>query len=90
MADSHSRLDGNAVAGMLGEIFVQDMTTASIKCGGCGQVEPLGAEHVYMRAPGAVVRCCHCQQVLMSIIEREDAFVLGFQATSWVEIARGE
>jgi hypothetical protein len=90
MADTDPSLDGNAIAGMLGEIFVQDLTTASIKCGGCGEIEQLGAEHVYMNAPGTVVRCCHCQGVLMSIIERDDAFVLGFQAARWVEITRGE
>jgi Family of unknown function (DUF6510) len=78
MADTDLRLDGNAVAGILGEIFVQDMTTASIKCGGCGEVELLGAEHVYMRAPGTVMRCCHCEGVLLVIMERDDRFVLGF------------
>jgi hypothetical protein len=88
MADTDLRLDGNAVAGILGEIFVQDMTTASIKCGGCGEVELLGAEHVYMRAPGTVMRCCHCEGVLLVIMERDDRFVLGFQQTMWLEIGR--
>ena len=30
-------LDGNAVAGMLGEVFAVEMTTATGTCGNCGQ-----------------------------------------------------
>ena len=29
-------LDGNAVAGMLGEVFAVEMTTATGTCGNCG------------------------------------------------------
>ena len=29
-------LDGNAVAGMLGEVFAVEMTTTTGTCGGCG------------------------------------------------------
>ena len=29
-------LDGNAVAGMLGEVFAVEMTTATMMCGNCG------------------------------------------------------
>ena len=39
------RLDGNAIAGTLGEVFVHEMTAARIACKGCGNVEPVGAEH---------------------------------------------
>ena len=31
-------LDGNAVAGMLGEVFAVEMTTATGICGNCGAV----------------------------------------------------
>ena len=60
------RVDGNAIAGILGEVFVQEMTAARIACGGCGKVEPVGAEHAYMQAPGSR-RCCHCDSVLSSL-----------------------
>ena len=30
-------LDGNAVAGMLGEVFAVEMTTATGTCGNCGE-----------------------------------------------------
>ena len=90
MTDADLRLDGNAIAGMLSEIFIPDMTTASIRCKGCGEVEPLGAQHAYVRAPGTVVRCCHCEGMLLVITEREDGFIFGFEGTRWLELARGE
>jgi hypothetical protein len=39
------RLDGNAIAGPPGEVYVHGMTSARIACAGCGQVEAIGAEH---------------------------------------------
>jgi Family of unknown function (DUF6510) len=61
-------LDGNAVGGLLGEIFAAEMTTARGACGNCGAVEPLGAVLVYLHAPGVVIRCPHCDNVLIRIV----------------------
>jgi ribosomal protein S27E len=80
------RVDGNALAGVLGEVFVHEMTSARIKCQECGEVEPLGAEHVYMKAPGSVVRCCHCEDVLLVITHRDGGYLLGFQKMMWLEL----
>ena len=79
-------VDGNALAGVLSEIFVQEMTTARVKCEGCGEVWPMGAEHVYMQAPGIVVRCRHCEGVLFAITQRDDAYLIGFQHIGLLEI----
>ena len=65
MESQAMRVDGNAVAGTLGEIFVDDMTIARIACGGCGKIEPIGAEFAYIQAPGVVLRCRHCEDVLL-------------------------
>jgi Family of unknown function (DUF6510) len=62
------RLDGNAAAGMLREIFAAEMTTALGTCRGCGAKDAVGAVHVYMAA-GAVLRCPHCDAVLMKIVD---------------------
>ncbi len=87
MESQASRLDGNALAGMLGEIFAQEMTTARVACGGCGQIEPIGAEHVYLRAAGAVVRCRHCEGVLLVITATRDSHFVGF-AGRWMQLPR--
>jgi uncharacterized protein DUF6510 len=62
------RLDGNAAAGPLRDVFAVEMTTAVGTCDGCGAVEAVGAVHVYMSA-GIVLRCPHCNDVLMKLVE---------------------
>lgn len=87
MTDQELRVDGNAIAGELGEIFAGEMTSARIACGGCGKVEPIGAEHAYTQAPSAVLRCCHCENVLLVLSRARDRLILGLGRTSWLEIA---
>jgi hypothetical protein len=60
-------LDGNAVAGLLHEVFATEMTTAVATCGGCGADEALGALHVF-RGAGIVMRCPHCGTAVMTIV----------------------
>ena len=43
-------LDGNAIAGMLGEVFAAEMTTATMTCGNCGIAGAVGAAHVFRGA----------------------------------------
>jgi hypothetical protein len=61
-------LDGNAVAGLLREIFAVEMTTARGTCNGCGAVDAVGAVHVYHGA-GIVLRCPHCHDPLVKIVK---------------------
>jgi hypothetical protein len=65
-ADSQ-RLDGNAAAGLLSEIFAQDMTAGLAKCAGCGTTRAVGALHVYSHGMGMVVRCPGCDGVVLRI-----------------------
>jgi hypothetical protein len=46
----------------------------------------LGAEHVYMKAPGSVMRCCHCEDILLVITHRDGGYLLGFQKMMWLEL----
>ena len=86
MDNTEAMLNGNAVGGTLREVFVREMTSARIACDGCGRVEPIGAEHAYMRAPGIVLRCRYCEDVLLVMTRGGGRFVLGFQGTRWLEI----
>ncbi len=61
------RLDGNAAAGLLQEVFAAEVTTAVGTCEGCGAVDAVGAVHVYSAA-GTVLRCAHCDAVLIKIV----------------------
>ena len=62
------KLDGNAAAGVLQEIFAVEVTSATGTCDSCGAVEAVGALAVYAYAPGTVLRCPHCDAVLMRIV----------------------
>jgi ribosomal protein S27E len=87
MDDAELMVDGNALAGALREVFVHEMTSARIACDGCGKVEPIGAEHAYMQAPGVVLRCRHCEDVLLVMTRGGGSYLLGFQGSRWLEIA---
>ena len=60
-------LDGNAIGGLLLEIFGSDMTNAEATCAVCGAAAPVAETTVYIRGPGTVVRCRRCTSVLMVI-----------------------
>jgi hypothetical protein len=68
MQTSEMKVDGNAIGGLLREIFTVEMTTAETTCAGCGAVHAVGQVDVYVNAPGVVVRCPACEQVLMLIV----------------------
>ncbi len=61
-------LDGNAAAGLLHDVFGAEMTTAIGDCGSCGAHGPLAETEVYVRAPGAVVRCRVCGSAQMVFV----------------------
>jgi hypothetical protein len=63
-------LDGNAIAGLLHEIFGAEMTTATGTCATCGASRQVGAVHVF-RTAGVVLRCPVCGNVLGKIVTRE-------------------
>jgi hypothetical protein len=61
------KLDGNAAAGDLEQIFAFEVTTAVGTCANCGAVGAVGGTDVYSQAPGIVVRCPACQGVLIRL-----------------------
>ena len=61
------RLDGNAAAGLLSEIFVPDLTAARATCAYCGAIRPMGALLVYAHGMGTVIRCPACEAVVLRV-----------------------
>ncbi len=61
-------LDGNAVAGLLQEVFAVEMTTAIGTCKACGATDRIGELRVF-RGAGIVMRCPHCDNALVTIVE---------------------
>lgn len=75
-------LDGNALAGLLQEVFGAEMTVAMRRCQSCGTRNPLGAHRAFAGA-GAVLRCPVCSDVAIRIATLPDRHVVRF-AGEWV------
>ena len=61
------RLDGNAAAGILSEVFVPDLTTARVTCANCGTIRALAALLVYAHGMGMVMRCPSCDAAVLRV-----------------------
>ena len=59
------RLDGNAAAGAMREIFAQEMTVAIATCAGCGTARKIGSLLEYGHAMGVVLRCPGCDTAML-------------------------
>ena len=80
-------LDGNAVAGMLTEVFAVEMTTATMTCGNCGMAGAVGAMHVF-RGAGIVMRCPSCDNVVAKIVEGGTRMWMNFGGMQALEVTR--
>jgi len=78
-------VDGNAVAGMLQEVFAVEMTTATMTCRNCGIAGAVGAAHVF-RGAGIVLRCPHCDHALVKIVEDGTRMWIDFAGMRTLEI----
>ena len=66
-------IDGNGIGGLLIDAFGKEMTAVSSTCATCGARRPVAELIVYQRAPGTVVRCRTCGNVVMVLVERGDS-----------------
>ena len=78
-------LDGNAVAGLLSEVFVPEVTAAGARCDGCGAIEAVGALRAYVDGPGAVLRCVHCEGVLLRIVRDGNRCWIDLRGLQWLQ-----
>jgi hypothetical protein len=79
-------VDGNAIGGLLIDVFGAEMTAASSTCAACGASRPVAELVVYRRAPGTVVRCRTCGSVLMVLVRRAD--VTGVDLSGLANLSR--
>ena len=78
-------LDGNAVAGLLREVFAIEMTTALGTCGKCGATDEVGALHVF-RGAGIVMRCPNCDNELVTIVKSGSRMWIGFAGVRTLQV----
>jgi hypothetical protein len=80
------RLDGNAIGGLLHELFGVELTAAPCVCGNCGAREEMARLDVYVHAPGVVVRCRHCEAVMIRIVRGPTRTWVDLRGTARLEL----
>ena len=78
MDEDELRLDGNAAAGALGEVFALEITAAVGTCASCGATAEVGAVVVY--------RCPACTAVLLRLVRGPDRLWLDARGLSRLEL----
>ena len=81
-------LDGNALAGRLEALFGVDMTAVPGRCANCGVVNMVGAMRAYTDAPGAVLRCPACDEVVLRIVDTADATYVDARGVAYLRFDR--
>ena len=80
--DDELRLDGNAAAGALGEVFSFEVTTAKYTCEGCARTDRIGAAMVYeVRQLGTIVRCPGCDNALIRLAQHRGRYRIDLRGT---------
>jgi hypothetical protein len=76
-----NRLDGNAAAGLLSEIFTLEITAARAACVSCGAAGEVGGQIAYVSEIGTVVRCAACDNALIRVVRQEEG-----QQRYWLDL----
>jgi hypothetical protein len=94
MEDTHDdmnramMLDANAVAGLFQEIFGVEMTAAPTECAHCGNEAEVGTLLAFTQAPGVVLRCSTCENVMLRIVQTPGAIFLDARGAVYLRLAR--
>ena len=78
-------VDGNAVGGLLRDVFGTEMTNARGTCSSCGADAPVAETVVFLRGPGVVIRCRTCDAILVVIVEKRGLHCVDLQGLSALE-----
>jgi len=78
-------LEGNAAAvTLLQEVFACDLIIAQARCEACGSAEGVGSLRTYAAPMGAVLRCSHCDGVLMRAVHTPHGRLLEMKGTRYL------
>jgi ribosomal protein S27E len=86
MTSSNPWTDGTALAGPLHDLFRVDVTTAIVRCNGCGRTGPMAELRVFDHAPGVVGRCPTCEQVLLRLVRGPGRAWLDLRGLTYLQL----
>jgi len=78
-------LDGNAIAGLLEELFGAELTGAPRGCQSCGAVRAIGAHRLYCGA-GLVLRCPACGDVALRVATLNDRHIVHLEGAWRIDV----
>ena len=81
-------LDGNAAAGILNEIFALEMTSSMVECTHCGREGEMGTLLAFTQAPGVILRCPGCENIILRIVQSPDATYLDLRGAAFIRLGR--
>ena len=87
MGEDARWLDGNALGGLLQELFGAAMTAAPHTCQSCGAERPVAAHRVYLGS-GTVLRCPVCDQIALVAAAQPDRYVVHLTGAWRMEMPR--
>ncbi|MGE5123371.1 MAG: DUF6510 family protein [Acidobacteriaceae bacterium] len=89
MNDSKTHmLDGNAMAGLLHELFDVEMTVASVVCENCERHGEMGSLWAFVESPGYVLRCPECQNIVIRLTVTPDQVYLDARGATYLRIPK--
>ncbi len=83
-------LDGNAVGGLLHDMFAREMTVAPAECASCGTESPMGRLLAFTQAPGVVLRCPGCNAIVLRVVMTSSAIHLDARGAASITLHRRE
>ncbi len=87
--ESYTYIDGNAVAGEMSKLFVEDITTAEGQCANCGAKWRFAETHLYVQGPGLVARCAVCEHVILRLANIRHKVVLDLRGMTYLSFDTG-
>ena len=81
---SDNHVDGNAIGGVLMDVFGREMTDSRCCCASCGDVHVMAELMVYRSGPGDVVRCPSCTTVVMVATPLPSGPRMYFSSLRWL------
>jgi predicted oxidoreductase len=79
-------LDGNAMAGDLGEIFAIDLTAAVATCAGCQHPSVIATLRVWGQETGVIARCPACDDVILRLVRGPEKAWLDLRGAVRIEV----
>jgi Zn finger protein HypA/HybF involved in hydrogenase expression len=81
-------LDGNSIGGIFAEMFGIEITATPTQCATCDTPNDIGALRVFDQAPGIIMRCPACGNVMMRVVKTPEAYYIDARGAAFLRITR--